>query len=80
MYLTVVQDEELTQFRSDVEGHLKDRWNAFVKAGFLFKAHWGKINCITREDVDTKFVWHDFKPFVRETFINKYLRDRVPIK
>lgn len=80
MYLTVVEGEEITQFRSDLEAHLEGLWKALVDKGFLFKAHWGKINFVTPEDVTNKFTWDEFKPFVCDKLLNTYLEARLPLE
>lgn len=80
MYLTVVDGDAVDKFRSDLESHLKGLWDALVEKGFQFKAHWGKINFLTPEDVKNNFAWDEFKPFVCEKLVNSYLRERLPLE
>lgn len=74
-YLTVfLSDKE----KAEIPVHLEGLWNALVKAGIRFKAHWGKINFLTPEFVAKNYQPGPFLPLTQPLFMNDYLRRALP--
>ena len=76
MYLTEVIGGQAEQ--DQMRAHLKGLWEFLQQSGIPFKAHWGKINFMDAEFVRRNYQFEAFKPFVREVFLNPYLRERLP--
>lgn len=75
-YLTLFLDDAGKQA---IINHLQGLWNALNDAKIPFKAHWGKINFLTPDDVATRYQWAAFKPHVHPAFVNPYLAKRFGI-
>lgn len=76
MYLTeIINTDEEKALMMD---HLRGLWRHFEQAGLAFKAHWGKINFLSPQDVRRMHDFERFHPHIREIFLNDYLRERFP--
>lgn len=67
------------EFRSEIEEHAKGLWNKLKENGIAFKAHWGKVNFTTPDDVRNYYEWDKFKPFIQDQFVNNYMNERLPM-
>ncbi len=74
MYLTDVC--ETPAEKAAIYTHLKGLWNHLLKDGIPFKAHWGKINFIDPKFLTDNYQFEQFKPFIRQMFVNQYLNER----
>ncbi|MFE8600325.1 D-arabinono-1,4-lactone oxidase [Archangium violaceum] len=77
MYLTDVckNQDELDL----ISIHLLGLWEHLTQAGIQFKAHWGKINFIDHDFVNTHYPGYGaFKTHTHDEFKNAYLDERLP--
>ena len=65
-------------FRQIVEDHAKGIWDKLQENNIKFKAHWGKINFTTPQEVEDLFDWDQFKPHIQTQFLNEYYTNRLP--
>jgi hypothetical protein len=77
MYLTDIISN--AQEKEQMVAHLKGLWDFFQQSGIPLKAHWGKINFLTPDFIQQHYQFEAFKPFIREQFLNPYLKDRLPV-
>jgi hypothetical protein len=75
MYLTDVS--EAGPKKDEIFIHLKGLWDYLIQAGIPFKAHWGKINFMDYDFVRSHYQMEEFKPHIRNLFLNKYLQERI---
>ena len=64
--------------RYQIEVHAEGLWNQLKEKGICFKAHWGKINFTTPEDVKQLYEWDKFKNFIQPQMMNEYYKKRLP--
>lgn len=57
--------------------HLRGLWNELSAARIRFKAHWGKLNFLTRPFLEANYQLASFEPFIQPRFVNPYLRERL---
>jgi FAD/FMN-containing dehydrogenase len=75
MYMT--DFSETGNGKAEVLLHLRGLWDHLVQSGIPFKAHWGKINFMNYQFVQDHYEYARFKPFIRSTFLNRYLTERL---
>ena len=64
--------------RDQIEIHAKGLWNQLKEKDICFKAHWGKINFTTPEEVEQLYEWEKFKPYIQPEMMNEYYKERLP--
>lgn len=76
MYLTDIINGPAEMER--MTAHLRGLWEYLRQAGIPLKAHWGKLNFMDPAFVRQNYQFDRFQPFVRELFLNPYLKERLP--
>jgi hypothetical protein len=61
----------------EIRAHLKGLWQVFLDNDVPFKAHWGKLNYMTKDFVAERYKLADFSPSVQPIFLNDYLETRL---
>jgi hypothetical protein len=74
MYLTDISDT--ASGREVILTHLHGLWDHLLQSGVQLKAHWGKINFMDHAFVCDNYRFDQFKPYIRQLFLNKYLTER----
>ena len=75
MYLTDIC--KTPEEKEKIYTHLHGLWDFLTNAGIPFKAHWGKINFMNYEFVQSNFDLEAFQPYTRPMFLNSYLKERL---
>jgi hypothetical protein len=75
MYLTDIT--EAGPQKDEISTHLHGLWDYLIRANIPFKAHWGKINFMDYEFVQSHFELDQFKPFISPMLLNSYLAGRI---
>jgi len=75
MYLTDVC--KTPEEKEKIYTHLHGLWDFLTKVGIPFKAHWGKINFMNHEFVQSHYDLEAFHPYTRPLFLNSYLIERL---
>ncbi len=75
MYLTDVS--QTGPEHQKIIDHLHGLWDYLISVGIPFKAHWGKLNFMDYAFVQKNLDLESFKPYIRSTFLNDYLSERL---
>ena len=71
-----LKNAEGPEFRKEIEKHAKGIWDILKANNIPFKAHWGKVNFTSREDIDKMYNFQAFQPHIQNQFVNKYINGK----